>query len=103
MYEKDSLREYIESSELRIFSKEIKVRLSKELALKYDRGCYNNYLESIQMYLNMINTLEIKYPGNANPVLYIYIVPDDNYSKLLKYLQLLIRGKVEENQFAVMI
>lgn len=38
MYEKDSLIEYIESSELRIFSKEIKVRLSKELALKYDRG-----------------------------------------------------------------
>lgn len=44
MYEKDSLREYIESSELRIFSKEIEVRLSKEFALKYDRGCYSNYL-----------------------------------------------------------
>lgn len=93
MYEKDSLREYIESSELRIFSKEIKVRLSKELALKYDRWCYNNYLESIQMCLNMINTLEIKYPGNANPVLYIYIVPDDNYSKLLKIPSIFDKGK----------
>ena len=95
MYEKDSLREYIESSELRIFSKEIKVRLSKELALKYDRGCYNNYLENIQMCLNMINTLEIKYPGNANPVLYIYIVPDDNYSKLLKIPSTFDKGKGE--------
>ena len=32
MYEQDLLREYINNSELRIFSKEIKVRLSKELA-----------------------------------------------------------------------
>lgn len=45
------------------------------------------------MCLNMINTLEIKYPGNANPVFYIYIVPDDNYSKLLKIPSTFDKGK----------
>lgn len=93
MYEQDLLREYINNSELRIFSKEIKVRLSKELAQKYDQGYYNNYLKNIQMYLNMINTLEIKYPGNAKPILYIYVVPDNNYSKLLRIPAIFDKGK----------
>ena len=45
MYQKDVLREYIEKSELRLFSNKIKVRLSKGLALKYDQGHYQNYLK----------------------------------------------------------
>ena len=35
MYEKNKLKEYIKNSELRVFNKDIKVRLSKELAIKY--------------------------------------------------------------------
>ena len=84
MYKKNILKEYIEKSELRIFSDNIKVRLSKELAAKYDAGIYKNYLENTQLCFNQINSLNIKYPGNAKPILYIYIVPDDNYSELLK-------------------
>lgn len=42
MYQKDILRECILSSEIRVFSKEIKVRLSKDLAIKYDKGLYQN-------------------------------------------------------------
>lgn len=83
MYKKDFLREYIEESELRIYSNKIKVRLSKELAVKYDKGAYNNYFKKIEKYLNLLETLSIKYPGNANPVLYIYIVPDTNYENIL--------------------
>ena len=45
MYQRDILREYINESELRIFSEKIKIRLSKELAEKYDMGNYNNYLK----------------------------------------------------------
>lgn len=73
MYQKDILREYISESESRVFSKKIKVRLSKELAEKYDNGSYNNYFLNLQKYLDMIDTLDIQYPGNAHPVLYIYI------------------------------
>ena len=84
MYQKDVLREYIKKSELRLFSDKIKVRLSKDLALKYDQGHYQNYLKNIQKCFDMINTLNIQYPGNAKPILYVYIVPDENYAKLLK-------------------
>ena len=48
MYEKDSLKKYIFNSEIRVFSKEIKVRLSKDLAIKYDKGLYKNALLNIQ-------------------------------------------------------
>lgn len=84
MYEKDVLKEYIFNSEIRVFSKEIKVRLSKDLAIKYDKGLYKNALLNIQNCLQIINSLNIHYPANANPILYVYIVPDDKYAKLLK-------------------
>lgn len=83
MYEKNKLKEYIKNSELRVFNKDIKVRLSKELAIKYDKGYYNEYLNNISKYIKMIKILNIKYPGNAKPVLYVYIVPDNNYRELL--------------------
>lgn len=83
MYEKNKLKEYIKNSELKVFNKDIKVRLSKELAIKYDKGYYNEYLNNISKYIKMIKKLNIKYPGNAKPVLYVYIVPDNNYRELL--------------------
>lgn len=83
MYEKNKLKEYIKNSELRVFNKDIKVRLSKEFTIKYDKGYYNEYLNNISKYLKMIKKLNIKYPGNAKPVLYVYIVPDNNYRELL--------------------
>lgn len=93
MYQKDILREYVSASELRVFSSKIKVRLSKELAKKYDNGSYNNYLLNMQKYLDMIDTLDIQYPGNAHPVLYIYVVPDNSYSKLLRFPKIFDNGK----------
>ena len=92
MYQKDVLREYISKSELRVFSEKIKVRLSKELAEKYDNGSYNNYLSNMQKYLDMIDTLNIQYPGNAHPVLYVYIVPDNSYSELLRIPKIFDKG-----------
>lgn len=92
MYQKDVLREYISKSELRVFSKKIKVRLSKELAEKYDNGSYNNYLSNMQKCLDMIDTLNIQYPGNAYPVLYVYVVPDNSYSELLRIPKIFDKG-----------
>ena len=87
MYMKDKLAKYIEESELRIFSKDIKVRLSKKLAEKYDSDCYKEALENFQGCFNKIKELNIIFPSNANPVFYIYIVPMDNYSELLQMPQ----------------
>ena len=55
MYERDELREYIKNSELRIFNKKIKIRLSSELAKKYDKGIYTNYLIRLQKELEMLD------------------------------------------------
>ena len=93
MYEKDILKDYIKNSELRIFSEKIKVRLSNDLAKKYDNGIYDNYLKIMQKCIDMIDSLNIKYPGCAKPILYIYIVPDDNYSKLLNIPKIFDNGK----------
>lgn len=92
MYQKDILREYVSKSELRVFSEKIKVRLSKELVEKYDSGIYSNYLKNWQKCLNMIDTLNIQYPGNAHPVLYVYIVPDNSYSELLRIPKIFDKG-----------
>jgi len=83
MFKKNLLREYIQNSELRVFNDRIKVRLSKGLAEKYDKGAYENYLKNIEKFYDMLNNLNIKYPSNANPVLYLYVVPDDNHVELL--------------------
>ena len=84
MYKKNILREYIHNSELRIFSEKLRVRLSKELAEKYDSGAYDNYLKNMEKFYDMLNSLNIKYPSNASPILYLYIVPDDNFEDMLQ-------------------
>ena len=70
-YEKDYLSEYIKNSGLRVFSNNIKVRLSKELVSKYDEGVYI-YLTRFRLVLDTLMVLKIKLPGNANPNLYLY-------------------------------
>lgn len=92
MYQVDYLRDYIEHSELRIFKNRIKIKLAKSLAVKYDNGDYDNRLSDMCKYIDMINTLNITYPSNANPTLYIYIVPDDRYVELLKMPSKFDRG-----------
>ena len=43
--------------------------------------------------LEMISTLGIKYPANARPTLYVYIVPDENYGELLNIPKKFDNGK----------
>ena len=83
MYQKSLLRKYIKESKLRVYNDKIRIKLSKELALKYDQGIYNNYLNKMEKCFDLINTLNIKYPANASPNFYIYIVPDNNYAEML--------------------
>ncbi len=93
MYKKNAMKEYINKSELRVFNDRIRVRLSQELAIKYDNGCYYNYLVYINKCFEMIDTLNIQYPSNAHPIFYIYIVPDDSYVELLKFPATFDNGK----------
>lgn len=92
-FKKDVLREYIRNSEIRVFSNNIKVRLNKELAIKYDKGLYNKFLKYMDKCYKALFDLNISYPGNAKPVIYFYIVPDDNFAKLLNYPDKFNNGK----------
>lgn len=93
MYQEDYLRNYIKESELRVFNDRIKVRLSRELAIKYDLGVYTNFLTRIENEMKMLDKLKIKYPANAKPILYIYVVPDDNFTFLLQMPTLFSKDK----------
>ncbi len=84
-YKPNKLFEYIKNSEIRIVNDNFKVRLSRDLAKKYDNGDYKNALQIHIDYINAINKLGLKYPGNANPVFYMYIVPDNNFIELLNF------------------
>ena len=93
MYQEDYLRNYIKESELRVFNDRIKVRLSSELAIKYDLGVYTNFLTKIENEMKMLDKLKVKYPANAKPILYIYVVPDDNFTFLLQIPTLFSKDK----------
>ncbi len=93
MDKNDLLNDYIKESELIELSSEIKIRLSKELVKKYDQGLYKNYLAKMQRCYELIKKADIKYPSNINPVLYIYIVPDENYAEMLKIPDKFNNGK----------
>lgn len=84
-FSKDKLREYIENSELRNFNDNIKVRLSAELAIKYDEGAYSDYLQYTSECYKLLENLHLNYPSNAKPVYYLYIVPFEQYVDLLGY------------------
>lgn len=84
-YQKNLLREYIQNSCLRIFNNLIYIRLSNDLTENYDNWLYSDYLNSMYNAYRELLSLELKQPCNGIPNLYIYIVPEDNYAKLLSY------------------
>ena len=91
-YKSDKLRAYIQNSQLRMVNKDLKIRLSKELAKKYDRGVYNNSIKNLKEDIKQVKKLGLQYPGKANPIFYVYLVPDDNFVELLSYPYLTDKG-----------
>lgn len=79
----NKLRDYIKEAELRDYNGKIKVKLSKDLAQKYDQGVYDEYLSEMETIWNLIGRIGIKYPGNSKPEFYLYIVPDEDYAEIL--------------------
>ena len=70
-----SLRDYINDSFTIEVNSRLKIRLSEELASNYRDGLYDKYLEHINRSIEVIDTLDIRYPGGAKPIYYLYIVP----------------------------
>ncbi len=82
----DALWEYIKKSERRAIIDDVfYARMSSDIAKKFDSGCYDIRIAEHKKCINELNNLHIKYPANAKPVFYLYIVPDDNFVELLRY------------------
>jgi hypothetical protein len=70
---------------MRVVNDHFRVRLSRELAQKWDAGVYQNSIDLYKSYIDQIMALGIKYPGRAQPIYYMYLVPDDEFVELLKF------------------
>ena len=84
-YQRNKLKGYIENSELVNINKDLKIRLSKDLLENYNNGSYNDRLNLMIEHVKLIDDLKIKYPGNAKPVFYLYVVPTNNFRELLNF------------------
>ena len=85
MYTGDKLKKYIEESVLKVVDEDFCIRLSKELAEKYDSDVYASAINNFKNYISQIKNLNLKYPANANPIFYIYLVPDNDFIDLLQF------------------
>jgi hypothetical protein len=85
MHKKDKLKTYIEKSVLRVVNDDFRIRLSKELAAKYDAGAYTNSTQQFADYIEQIKKLGLQYPASAKPIFYMYLVPDDDFIELLRF------------------
>ena len=85
MYTINKLKEYINVSVLRKVTNSFYVRLSKELAVKYDNGIYNEAINNLSSLIDEIKDLNIIYPANAKPAFYLYVIPDEEFMELLNF------------------
>ena len=75
MYPSRMLKEYVLNSEDRTINDKLSIKMDKDLAKEFDEGKFNNFIELLNKSIRLIDTLNIRYPGNANPRYYVYIVP----------------------------
>ena len=86
MKTRDALREYVRNSEMRIIIDGVfYARMSKSIAKKFDSGVYDVMLCEHKKCIRELKKLNIRYPANAKPKFYVYIVPDENFAELLQY------------------
>lgn len=84
-YKQDQLQKYINDTKLIIINDYFRIRLSKELLVKYNNHLYDEGLNNFKRYVEVIKQLNINYPYNATPIFYMYIVPDENFKELLGF------------------
>ncbi len=82
----DALRDYIKESEYRVIIDGVFcARMSSDIAKNFDAGRYDIQIAEHKKCINELNKMQIRYPANAKPIFYLYIVPDENFAELLRY------------------
>lgn len=85
MYRVNKLKEYIDVSVLKIVNENFRIRLSKQLAKKFESGVYAKEINNLADCIEQIRKLGLYYPANATPIFYVYLVSDDDFIDLLEY------------------
>ena len=82
----NDLKEYIQDSELRVVVPGLfHVRMSKDIAKRFDSGLYDIALAEHKQCINELQNIGVEYPDRKKPIFYLYIVPDNNFVKLLNW------------------
>lgn len=82
-YKVNKLKKYIDESNVVTINDNFKIRMSNELLTLYENGIYDYKINLFISEIKELMSLNIKYPANAFPVFYLYIVPNDNFKELL--------------------
>ncbi len=85
LYQIDKLREYIETTKVIKINDHFRIRIGDEYIEKYKSGVYKDEIDCLVSYTDQIYQLGLKYPANAKPIFYTYMVPDDRFAEMLHY------------------
>ena len=81
----DALRDYIKKSEMRIVNDNFRIRMSPEIAQKYDAGEYETGVAEHTTCINELLQLNLQELIGKQPIFYTYLVPDDRLGELLNF------------------
>ena len=81
----DALRDYIKKSEMRIVNDNFRIRMSPEIAQKYDAGEYETGVAEHTTCINELLQLNLQELIGKQPIFYTYLVPDDRLVELLNF------------------
>lgn len=84
-YKSSPLQKYIDNSIVININKYFKIRIAENLEDKYKTHIYDKGINHFANYVEQIRNLDFKYPGNANPIFYMYIVPNKNFKEILGF------------------
>lgn len=84
-YENDLLKEYLKTTQIITINENLKMRMNAEQLREFENHLYDTRLNVIKECIESIIKLNIKYPHNASPSFYVYIVPKENFRALLNF------------------
>ncbi len=74
-----AVQDFAKHSEIRIVRNDLRIRMLPDAAKDYDMGMYHEAIDMWQNLVKEIRTIDLVYPNGAQPVFYVYFVPDDFY------------------------
>lgn len=84
-YKISPLENYIKTAKIIEINNNFKIRMNESQMENYNNHLYDTRIDLLTKLITKINTLNIKYPQNAKPVFYLYVVPKKDFRELLNF------------------